>query len=154
MAAGTLGYSIGNEHDPGDPWGRSELAVGADGHARLTQHFSRTRTVGAWTGQVDADALATLWATLDRAGFPAVPAAPPPVPGATLRRLTVERDGTPHRAVVAGRVPTGYAETFDLLDGIIRQLSDGAVPYPSTQPAIVRDVVPVPAPATPDGRLG
>ena len=39
----TVRYSVGNEHDPGDPWGRSELVIHADGSARLDHHFSRGR---------------------------------------------------------------------------------------------------------------
>jgi len=61
-----------------------------------------------------------------------------------LRRLTVETDGTPQHAILdwhrTSSLP-GYAEAFDLLDGVIRQLSGDAVPYPTTQPAIVRDIV-------------
>jgi hypothetical protein len=37
----------------------------------------------------------------------------------------------------------GYAEAFDLLDAVARQLSGDAVPYPTNQPAIVHDRVEV-----------
>jgi len=30
MAWLTIRYSVGNEHNPGDPWGRSELVIRAD----------------------------------------------------------------------------------------------------------------------------
>jgi hypothetical protein len=73
MASFTVRYSVGNEHDPGDPWGRSELVIQADGSARLDHHFSRGREPRAWAGRVDAAALGQLLAALDRAGFPAVP---------------------------------------------------------------------------------
>lgn len=43
MASFTVRYSVGNEHNPGDPWGRSELVIHADGSARLDHHFSRGR---------------------------------------------------------------------------------------------------------------
>jgi hypothetical protein len=83
-----------------------------------------------------------LWAALDRAGFPAVPEFRP-VAGATFRTLTVEAGGTTRQALLdwhqAPALP-GYSEAFDLLDGVIRQLSGGAVPYPSTQPVLVRDI--------------
>jgi hypothetical protein len=36
----------------------------------------------------------------------------------------------------------GYAEAFDVLDGVISQLSRGRVPYPSAQAPIVRDIAP------------
>ncbi len=35
MTGLTIGYSVGNEHNPSDPWGRSELVIQADGSARL-----------------------------------------------------------------------------------------------------------------------
>lgn len=145
MSAGTLRYRVGNENNPGDPWGRSELVISPGGSARLDHHFSRRRETGAWTGQVDAAALDALWAALDRAGFPAVPALPL-VAGATLRRLVVDADGTQREAIVdwhqAPSLP-GYAEAFDLLDGVIRQLSGGAVRYPTKQPPIVSDIAAV-----------
>jgi hypothetical protein len=143
-----LRYSVGNEHNPGDPWGRSELVIHPDGTAALEHHFSRVGGVGAWTGRVDAEALDALWTALDQAGFPAAPTSAP-VGGATMRRLTVEVDGTPRYAVIdwntSSRLP-GYAEAFDILDGVIRQLSGDTVTYPTTQPAIVRDVTAVASP--------
>lgn len=145
MSAGTLRYRVGNEHNPGDPWGRSELVISPGGSARLDHHFSRRRETGAWTGQVGAAALDALWAALDRAGFPAVPALPL-VAGATLRRLAVEADGIEQVAIVDWhQTPSlpGYGEAFDLLDGMIRQLSGESVPYPTTQPPIVSDIAAV-----------
>ncbi len=145
MPAGPLSYSVGNEHNPGNPWGRSELVITQDGRARLDHIFSRQPGAGAWTGRVDEAALAALWAALDRAGFPEVPAFQP-VAGATLRALTVQIGDTGRTAVVdwhqAPALP-GYAEAFDVLDGIIRQLSGGSVPYPSAQPPIVHDITTV-----------
>ena len=68
MVAGTIRYSVGNENNPSDPWGRSELVIAPDGSARLDHHFSRVRRVGAWRGQVDPDPLAAVGAGLGRAG--------------------------------------------------------------------------------------
>lgn len=77
--------------------------------------------------------------------FPEVPAFLP-VAGAKLRALTVEIGDNKRTAVVdwheTPAVP-GYAEAFDVLDGVIRQLSGGTVPYPTAQPPIVRDITPV-----------
>jgi len=141
MTMRVLRYSVGNEHDPGDPWGRSELVIDHDGTARLEHYFSRSHTVGAWTGRVDATALETLWVALARAGFPTTPTEPL-TPGAAPRRLVVESDGGSERAIVgyhrASSLP-GYAEAFDLLDAVVRQLSADAIPYPTSQPPIVRD---------------
>ena len=61
MPAGTVGYSVGNEHNPGNPWGRSELVIAPDAQARLDHFFSRRPATGSWTGQVDDAALAALW---------------------------------------------------------------------------------------------
>jgi hypothetical protein len=169
MASFTVRYSVGNEHNPGDPWGRSELVIHADGSARLDHHFSRGREPRAWTGQVDPAALGELLAALRRAGFPAVPPMPALPPGATLRRLALEANGTAGRAAdgtangaaadsaaadsAAAGVPQqalvswhhapsmpGYAEAFDLLDAVIRQLSADAVRYPTKRGQIVHGI--------------
>jgi hypothetical protein len=141
MAWLTIRYSVGNEHNPADPWGRSELVIRADGSARLDHHFSRGGEPRAWAGHVDATALVELVAALDRAGFPAVPPAPPLPPDSALRQLTVETDGAAQRAMVswhgAPSLP-GYAEAFDLIDAVIRQLSGDAVRYPAKPRPVVR----------------
>ncbi|HZM78826.1 MAG TPA: hypothetical protein VFC19_24115 [Candidatus Limnocylindrales bacterium] len=143
MTTRVLAYNVGNEHDPGDPWGRSELVIQPDGTARLDHFFSRRGPVGAWTGRVDAGALEALWSALEQAGFPDAPTTMLTA-GATPRRLTVEADGVSQRVMIdyhgASKLP-GYAEAFDLLDAIVRQLSEDAVDYPTNQPAtVVSDV--------------
>lgn len=140
-----LQYSVGNENNPGDPWGRSELVVKGDGAARLEHHFSRSRTVASWTGRVATDALDSLWHALQEAGFPTAPTTPF-APGSSLRRLTVAIDGVPAQAILdwhSSAFLPGYAEAFDLLDGIIRQLSGDTVTYPTRQPPIVHDIAAV-----------
>jgi len=141
MTVRVLRYSVGNEHDPGDPWGRSELVIDQDGTARLEYHLSRVQAVGAWTGRVETAALEALWAGLERAGFPSAPATPL-TPGASARKLVVETDGEIEQAYIGyhrASALSGYAEAFDILDAIIRQLSADAITYPTNQPAIVRD---------------
>jgi hypothetical protein len=142
MTVRLLRYGVGNEHNPGDPWGRSELVVHPDGTARLDHHFSRGGGEGSGTGRVDPAALEVVWSGLDRAGFPAAPMEPF-VAGATVRHLTVEIDGVPRHALVdwhkAASLP-GYAEAFDVLDAVIRQLSGDTVPYPTSRPVLVHDV--------------
>jgi hypothetical protein len=132
---GVLRYRVGNENDPGDPWGRSELVIQPDGAARLDHRFSRGRADGAWTGRVDAAALDALWSALQQARFPAAPTTPS-VPGAAPRHIVVERGESVEQAIVgyheAAGLP-GYAQAFDLLDAIIRQLSADEVPYPTGQ---------------------
>jgi hypothetical protein len=142
-------YSVGNENNPGNPWGRSELVIEPDGTVRLEHFFSRIQRVGRWSGRIDAGALGGFWAALDQAGFPAAPNTPF-APGSSLRQLTVEADGTSARVLVdwhgSAKLP-GYAEAFDVLDGVVRQLSGDSVPYPTKQGPIVRDIVEVSAPA-------
>jgi hypothetical protein len=131
MASFTVRYSVGNEHNPGDPWGRSELVIHADGSARLDHHFSRGRELGE------------LRAALDRAGFPTLPPTPDLPPGASLRSLAVEVDGVARQALVSWHhTPSmpGYTEAFDLIDAVIRQLSGEAVPYPTKRGPIVHDI--------------
>lgn len=143
MAARTIRYHVGNEHSPTDPWGRSELVIQADGTARLDHVFSRSMAAAAWTGRVDASALEELWAALATAGFPEVPAIPMLPPDSTVRRLTVEADDISAEALVSWhQAPSlpGYAEAFDVIDGVIRQLSGDTVTYPTSQPQIVRGV--------------
>jgi hypothetical protein len=143
MTGGTIRYSAGNEHNPADPWGRSELVLEPDGRARLDHYFSRGRPARAWTGQVDAAAAAALRAALDEAGFPAVPGPGFLPPDSTVRRLIVQAGGAAQQASLGWhQTPSlpGYATAFDLLDGVIRQLSGEAVPYQTTQPQIVRDI--------------
>lgn len=140
MAARSLRYSVGNEHDPGDPWGRSELVIQPDGTARLDHHHSRGGSSDAWTARVDAAALDALWGALDRAGFPAAPTSAP-TGGATLRRLTVDVDGVAEHALIGWHATLpGYTEAFDILDGVIRQLSGDTVTYPTSQTVIVHDI--------------
>ena len=58
------------------------------------------------------------------------------------RRLTVDSDGVSEQVMIgyheAAKLP-GYAEAFDILDAVVRQLSGDAVPYPTSQSTIVHD---------------
>jgi len=144
MTERTIRYRTGNENNPSDPFGRSELVLQADGSARLGHHLSRERRTGAWTGQVDAAAVGALFGALDDAGFPAPPGPGGAlVAGATLRTLTVEAGGETQEISLAwDETPAqpGYGLAFDIIDGVIRQLSGADVPYRSSQPPIVTDI--------------
>jgi hypothetical protein len=130
MTARVLRYSAGNEHNPANPWGRSELTVHGDGRAVLEQHHSRQPGTSTWTGQVDRQGLSALWAALDEAGFPSPPAAAAAVPpDSVICRLTVDEDGGSETVLLAGAVP-GYAAVAGLLDGLIYRLSGGTVGRP------------------------
>lgn len=77
LARDRIAYSLGSESNPGDPFGRSELVIEANGEARLDQHTRAGQT--AWTGRITASALDKLWDALDAAAYPAMPkhAVPP-----------------------------------------------------------------------------
>jgi hypothetical protein len=137
-------YSVGNEYNPTDPWGRSELVIRPDGSARLDHHFSRGGVSRAWSGHVDAAALDELVAALEQAGFPPFAPVVPFPPDSTLRRLAVETDGVVQRGLVSWDDPApqpGYAVAFDLIDAVIRQLSGDAVDYPTKRGTVVHGVV-------------
>lgn len=120
-------YRVGNENNPGDPWGRSMLYIDTDGTARLSQHeFDR---VQSWTGKVAAEALERMWSALDESGFPVVPPHMPPA-GSSTRVLQIGTEANSATAYVAyhfaGKLP-GYGTAFSILDTIVRQLSENLV---------------------------
>ena len=129
MTARVLRYSAGNEHNPADPWGRSELTVHGDGRVVLEQHHSQRPGISAWAEQVDRQGLSALWAALDEAGFPSPPAAAAVPPDSVIRQLTVEQDSSAETVLLAGTVPD-YAAVVGLLDGLIYRLSGGTVGRP------------------------
>jgi hypothetical protein len=147
MTARTIRYRVGNEHSPTDPRGRIELVIHPDGTARLDHYFSRPGPVGpagTWTGRIAPVALEQLWAELGRVGFPAIPAERTLPPDSTVRSLTIGADGISAQVFLSWhRTPSlpGYAEAFDIIDGVIRQLSQDTVKYPTKQPQIVYDIV-------------
>jgi hypothetical protein len=146
MTCPTIRYRVGNEHNPADLWGRSELVIHPDGSARLHQHFSRGREPRAWSGHVNPAALDDLLAALDRAGFPPVSPAPPFPPDTTLRWLAVEAGGTVRQGLISWHDPApqpGYAAAFDIIDALIRQLSGDAVDYPTKRGTLVHGAVEV-----------
>src|SRR4051812_19672238 len=134
MMTRSLSYSVGNEHSPTDPWGRSVLVIDAGGAVRLDHHFSRFRGVAAWTGVVAGEVLLEVWAAVERAGFPAA-AGGPFVPDSRIGRLSIEG-----ATAYLGDGVTGYADLVDILHGIIRQLSGDDVPFPSTRTGLVTGV--------------
>ena len=139
-----LTYSIGNEHNPTDPFGRSHLVVEPDGSARL-DHYGRLGQHRAWTGRVEPAALRRLWSALQRAGFPSVAGHHPPPPDAPVCSLTAEVGDRRQGAYVpwhAAQDLPGYDEAVMLLESIVGQLSEGTVGRPSTaaQVEVVGDI--------------
>jgi hypothetical protein len=100
-----LEYNAGLENAPGDPFGRTELVVEANGSARLVhKHVGLART---WTGQVDVATLQTAWAALERGGFPEIPQHP--VPGGSAMRTIIEAARL-HRRVSDPRLDRASAQ--------------------------------------------
>jgi hypothetical protein len=142
----TIRYRVGNENNPADPWGRSELVIRPDGSARLDHYFSRGGGPRAWSGHVDAAALDELLAALDQAGFPPFPPAVPFPPDTTLRWLAVEGAGAVRQGLISWddpAPPPGYPAAFDIIDAVIRQLSGDAVDYPTKRGTVVHGAVDV-----------
>jgi hypothetical protein len=140
----TIRYRAGNEHNPADPWGRSELVIHPDGSTRLDHYPSRAGKQRAWSGHVDAAALDELLAALDQAGFPLPEPSRPFPPDTVLRSLTVEADGRVRQGLFSWHdpsLPPGYAAAFDLIDAVIQQQSEGAVNYPTKRGPVVHGTV-------------
>ncbi len=138
----TIHYGTGNENAPGDPFGRTDLTIGPDGSARLDhRHIGQHR---AWTGVIDDAVLQRLHAALERSAFPQVDQHPIP-PGSALRTLVVEspesgRSGV-HVAWHAAKDLAGYDELFEILDSLVRQMSEDSVTAtPDTLGPVVSDL--------------
>jgi hypothetical protein len=137
-------YSVGSEHNPGDPFGRSWLVIEVDGHARLDQYTRAGHS--AWTGSVAASALDRFWAALEEAAFPAMPRHPVPG-GSAIRDLNVGGpDGkSAYIAYHAAETLPGYNVAFYVLDSVIRQISQDTVKaVPASDEKIVDAIAHVP----------
>lgn len=138
-------YSVGNEHNPGDPFGRSRLVIEVDGAARLEQFTRSGRST--FTGKIDLGVLDELWAALDEAQFPSFPKHHPPA-GAAIRDLNVGGPGGKSAFLayhLAATLP-GYNTAFAILDQVVRQLSEDTVKaVPRADRTIVDAVTRLPA---------
>lgn len=117
-------YDAGNPNAPDDPFGRTLLVLDRTGLARLDNwHRGGTR---AWSGSVGLGVMDEVLSHLAAGGFPdwrprVI------VPGA-IYTLTVE--GNLPQSVI-DNVNTSnpdYKKALELLNGVIRQLSGGAIP--------------------------
>lgn len=123
----SLFFSTGNEHNPGDPFGRIMLDIEPDGAAKL-EHFSRTGN-GLWTGRMDPAELQRLLAAMERGGFPTRPPHPMPVPGTLMFELELDAGSGPQMLMMPfdeGAKVEGYAEALEILQTFARELSGGA----------------------------
>ena len=127
LARDRIAYAVGSEGNPGDPFGRSQLVIEANGDARLDQHTRSGKT--SWTGRVTATALDALWSALEAAEFPAMPDHPVP-PGAAIRKLAIGTAPAAKSVYIAWHASNampGYKDAFWILDSTIRQLSEDTV---------------------------
>ena len=113
----TIRYRAGNEHNPSDPHGRTELTIEPDGAARLEYHTHAG--VQEWEGTVDVERLHT---ALAAANFPAVDRKLL-IPGDRVRTLIVESaDGQKAGFQVGWDAPAAYTDVFAILDGVVEEL--------------------------------
>jgi hypothetical protein len=127
LAADWLEYTAGNEHDPGDPFGRTVLRVATDGTARLDV-FQRTGH-RAFRGRIASEAAERLRRALASSPFPAFPRQPVPA-GSAVRTLVVQSGSTRQSTRIgwhAARQLPGYDELFGVLDSLVTQMSRGRV---------------------------
>jgi len=137
-----LEYNAGLDNAPGDPFGRTELAIEADGSATLVH--KRMGQTKRWTAKVDAATLAAAWAALVKGGWPTVPQHP--IPGGSAMRTLIAHtaEGTQRGDVAwnGAKNLDGYNEAFPILDSIVRQISQDTVKAtPNTLPPVVTDIV-------------
>lgn len=136
MASEPVAYSIGNENNPADPFGRVALRISAAGAAQL-EHVSRAER-RTWTAIVRPEALHQLRAALAASGFPTVPPGLP-VPDSAVRTLTVGSTTALVEPKVAGLA--FYADAFALLDAIADEISGGTIrPRPPTGQPLVTSI--------------
>lgn len=123
-AARRIRYDAGNAEAPDDPFGRMLLILDRTGLARLDNwHRGGAR---AWSGSVALGVMDEVLSHLAAGGFPdwrprSI------IPGA-IYTLTVE--GNLPQSVI-DNVNTSnpdYKKALELLNGVIRQLSEGAIP--------------------------
>jgi hypothetical protein len=135
-----IAYSLGNEHNPGDPFGRDSLVIEIDGRARL-DHFGGKIGRAAWTATVTQGALDSLWSAIERSSFPEYPMQVVP-PGASFHGLTVGAGPASSRSAslyIYGAIPPGYDEAITIFSAIVRQMSDPA----DASPPAARKVIDV-----------
>jgi hypothetical protein len=118
-----LWFTIGNEHNPGDPFGRVVLTIDAGHHATL-EHYARQGNA-TYTADLGPGVTDEIRAALARSGFPDVPRHQIPA-GASLRQLELVTDHDPQYAIVEDRFGMeleGYKDAFAILDSLTLQLT-------------------------------
>jgi hypothetical protein len=116
-------FTIGNEHNPGDPFGRVVITIDDAGHVVL-EHYSRQGNA-TYTADAEPGVIDEIRAALARGGFPDVPRHQIPA-GAAMRQLELVTDGEPQYAMVYdsfGMQLEGYKDAFAILDSLALQLT-------------------------------
>ena len=116
-------FSIGNEHNPADPFGRVVITIDPDDVVTL-EHFSRQGNA-TYTADLAPGVTDEITSALARGGFPNVPSHEIPG-GASLRQIKVVTDGEPQSATVEdffAKQLEGYKDAFAILDSLTLQLT-------------------------------
>ena len=122
--------TIGNEHNPTDPFGRIVLTIDEDDHGRVEHFPGYGGGGGTWTGDVPPGFVDELRAELDRGGDPDALRQPIP-PDGTIRQIEIVTDDVPRSWMFYdgfARKLDGYKEACALLDGLAHRLSGGVYP--------------------------
>ena len=121
-----LWFTIGNEFNPGDPFGRVALTI--DDQDRVTlEHYSRQGNA-TYTAELGDGVLDEIRQALADGGFPQVPQHQVPA-GAAIRQLELVTDGEPVSASMYddfGKTFDGYRDAFAILDSLTLQLTGHA----------------------------
>lgn len=118
-----LWFTIGNEFNPSDPFGRVVLTIDDAEHVTL-EHHSRQGSA-TYTAELGPGVLDELRAALARSDFPVVPQHHIPA-GAAIRQLELVTDGEPRSASMYddfGKQLDGYKDAFAILDSLTLQLT-------------------------------
>jgi hypothetical protein len=114
-----IGFTIGNEHNPSDPFGRVVISIGDDDRVTL-EHFSRAGNA-TYTADLSPGVREEITSALARGGFPEVP--PHQIPaGGAIRRLDVDGQSASMYDDF-GKSLDGYKEAFAILDSLTLQLT-------------------------------
>jgi hypothetical protein len=123
-------YTFGNEHVPSHRHGRAVVQIFGDGRV-LVDNVFRGAFTRSWEGVTERATIERILHHLEEAGFPAT-TRHEIVPGATLRVIIVQRGASEEHSLPlewsAATKMNGYGAAFAILDGLIAELTEGAMP--------------------------
>jgi hypothetical protein len=124
-----LAYTFGDAYNPGNRHGSVVVQLFGDGRVLLDNAFGGAFTK-SWEGVIERTTIERILAHLDAAGFPRVENHSI-APGSSLRVILVQSgDAEMHNPPIAWSAAAamkGYADAFQILDGLCAELSEGAI---------------------------